>query len=113
MIPRNEIVHRCKRSLEELDARPIRVDEMAAAAGVSQWTLRRAFKEWYGISPLRYLQLRQLHQVHRELKASDPEETNVTNVLIGHGVSELGRFASRYGALFGELPSETLRARGR
>jgi AraC-like DNA-binding protein len=111
LIPRNDIVHRCKRSLQGLDARPIRVDELAAAAGVSQWTLRRAFKEWYGISPLRYLRLRELHQVHRKLKASDPEETTITDVLSGHGVSEFGRFASPYGALFGELPSETLGAK--
>jgi len=111
LIPRHEVVRRCKQSLEELDAQPIRVDELAAAADVSQWTLRRAFKEYYGISPVRYLQLRQLHQVHRKLKATDPEETNVTDLLFAHGVSELGRFASRYRGMFGELPSETLRAK--
>ena len=48
-----------------------------------------------------------------EENSSETEETNVTDVLFGHGVSELGRFASRYGALFGELPSETLRAKRR
>jgi AraC family ethanolamine operon transcriptional activator len=113
VIPRHEIVGRCKQLLDERGTGPIRIDELAAVAEVSQRTLRRAFNEYYGICPVRYLQLRQLHQIHRVLKASGSEETIVTDVLFAHGVSDLGRFALRYRAMFGELPSETLRAKRR
>jgi AraC family ethanolamine operon transcriptional activator len=32
----------------------------------------------------------------------------VAEVLVGHGIWEFGRFAGRYRAHFGELPSQTL-----
>lgn len=57
--------------------------------------------------PVHYLQLRQLH---RALKGADPAAVSVSEVLVAHGEREFGRFAARYRRLFGELPSETLRA---
>jgi AraC family ethanolamine operon transcriptional activator len=87
--------------------------EMAAAAGVSERTLRRAFTEHYGVGPVRYLQLRQLHQVHRALRAAQPEEQSVSEILLAHGEWAFSRFAFRYRQLFGELPSETLRSKSK
>ncbi|MGB5636772.1 MAG: helix-turn-helix domain-containing protein [Waterburya sp.] len=84
---------------------------MAAAAQVSERTLRTAFNEYFGVGPIRYLQLRQLNQVHHALGAADPEAVSVSDVLFRNGVWELSRFASRYRRLFGELPSETLRTK--
>jgi AraC family ethanolamine operon transcriptional activator len=74
-------------------------------------TLRTAFKEYFGVGPRGYLQLRRLHQVHRALRAADPDEATVSKILVEHGEWSFSRFASRYQQLFGELPSETLRAR--
>jgi len=99
--------------LEERDRQHIAVPELAGLVGVSERTLRRAFNEYYGIGPVGYLQLRKLHQVHHALQAAELEETTVASVLFQHGVWELGRFASRYRQHFGELPSETLRAKRR
>ena len=95
--------------LETRDAAPVFVGDMATAAGVSERTLRRAFVEYFGVGPARYLRLRQLHLIHRALRAADPDADLVTDVLVRYGEWEFGRFASRYRRLFGEPPSETLR----
>ena len=110
---RQEIIRRCQEQLEERDGEIVHVEELAAAADVSQRTLRTAFNEYFGIGPVRYLQLRQLHRVNRALRASDLEAASVTDVLVKQGVWEFSRFTSRYRRLFGELPSETLRAKRR
>jgi AraC family ethanolamine operon transcriptional activator len=110
-LPRDEIIRRCKSLLERHHEEPLRIEDFLNVTQVSERTLRRAFKEYFGIGPSRYLQLRQLHQVRRLLKSSDAESTTVTRLLFGQGVSQLGRFASRYRTLFGELPSETLHAK--
>lgn len=109
--PRQEIIRRSKDLLKEREGEPVLVEELAAAAQVCERTLRTAFNQYFGVGPVRYLQLRQLHQVYRALRAADPEAVSVGEVLVGHGVWEFSRFASRYGRLFGERPSETLRTR--
>jgi AraC family ethanolamine operon transcriptional activator len=112
-VPRPEIIRRSQELLEERKGEPVRIGELAAAADVSKRTLLTAFNEYYGVGPVRYLQLRQLHQVRRALRAADPEAVSVSEVLVDHGVWEFSRFASRYRRLFGERPSETLRAKKR
>ena len=112
-LPRQEIIRRSKALLAERDGAPVLVEELAAAADVSERTLRTAFKQYYGVGPVRYLQLWHLHQVYRALKAADAETVPVRDVFLRHGVWEFSRFISRYRQLFGELPSETLRTKGR
>ena len=85
------------------------MQDLARAAGVSERTLRTAFHEYFGTSPNRYVQLKHLHGIHRALKAAEPDEATVTQILAEHGEWALSRFAARYRRLFGELPSETLR----
>ena len=96
--------------LENRIAEPVGVGELATAAGVSERTLRRVFKEHFGVGPIRYLQLKRFHRINRALRAADPDTVSVTELLARHGEWEFGRFASRYRQLFGERPSETLRA---
>ena len=61
------------------------------------------------MGPIRYLTLRRMHLVHRALLRADASSATVTSIATGHGFWELGRFSVAYRALFGELPSETLR----
>lgn len=110
-VPRREIIRRSHELLEARSGLHVGIADLAAAAGASERTLRTAFKEHYGVGPARYLQLRTLHRVRRALRAADPEEATVASVLLEHGEWQIGRFAARYRRLFGELPSETLRAR--
>ena len=108
-ISREEIIRRSKELLEERHREIVLVPDLAAAARVSERTLRNAFKEYFGIGPIRYLHLRQLHQVHRALRAADPEAMSVSDICLQYGVWEFSRFSLRYKTLFGECPSETLR----
>jgi transcriptional regulator GlxA family with amidase domain len=106
-LPRSEIIRRAEAVLEERDH--LSVPELATAAQVPERTLRKAFNEFFGVSPARYLQLRNLHAIYRALRVAEPDETSVSQVFIAHGEWEFGRVAGRYRQLFGELPSETLR----
>jgi len=109
-IPREEIVRRSKELLEKREGEYVSVTDLVAATRVSQRTLRTAFNETFGVGPLRYLQLRNLHRIRRALRAAEPDETTVAEVLVQHGEWQFGRCAARYKRLFGELPSDTLRA---
>ena len=110
-VPRQLVIRRCLEHLDRRTGEPANVSGLAKASGVSERTLRSIFKEYFGVSPNQYLQLRLLNQVNRMLKTADKEETTVSNVLVEHGEWAFGRFASRYRQLFGELPSETLQAK--
>jgi AraC family ethanolamine operon transcriptional activator len=78
-------------------------------AGVSERTLRAAFREALGLSPKQYTIVQRLRAVHDALQAADPRTTTVTDVAMAYGFFELGRFAGRYRLAFGESPSATLR----
>ncbi len=107
---REEIILRSKQQLENVNGNFPRINELAAAVGVSERTLRAAFNEYYGIGPVSYLQLQQLNAIRRTLKSADPNITTVSSILTAHGVWELSRFARRYKRTFGELPSVTHRS---
>ena len=106
---RRDIVIRCRSFLEEHPRSRASVSDLVSASQVSERTLRNAFNSYYGLSPARYLQIRLLNRVHKNLLSADPESGSVTRILLRHGVWEFGRFASRYSQLYGELPSVTLR----
>ena len=110
---RQQIIRCSKELLEERAGESVLVNEIASAVGVSERTLRAAFNEYFGVGPVRYLQLKQLHHVHRTLRAADPKTTSVSDAMVQHGAWEFSRFAARYRRLFGELPSATLRTNGR
>lgn len=85
------------------------IAELARQTGVPERTLRTAFHRSYGLSPLEYLRLQRLYEARRLLRASGQDRTTVTQIAFGLGFWDLGRFAGRYHALFGEHPSQTLR----
>ena len=86
----------------------IPVEALAEAAGVSERTLHRAFKKCFHIRPKRYLKIRQLNLVRNAIRQNDPPLRSITDILTEHGVTEFGRFATEYRALFKESPMETL-----
>jgi AraC family ethanolamine operon transcriptional activator len=83
--------------------------DLCSVAGVGERTLRYTFQERYGMSPVRYLKLRRLHQVRRALRRADPDLNTVQSVANRCGIWHLGRFASEYRSLFNESPLETLK----
>jgi AraC family ethanolamine operon transcriptional activator len=108
-VPRGQIIRRSMDFVDQHEGEYLSVEQLAAAAGVSDRTLRDAFQRYFRVAPVRYLNRRTLHQVRSALKAADPTVATVTGIATQFGVWELGRFARDYRVLFGELPSETLR----
>ncbi|MET4214794.1 helix-turn-helix domain-containing protein, partial [Bradyrhizobium sp. LA2.1] len=86
----------------------LQVADLALAADVTSRTLLRTFRQQLGVGPASYLKLRQLNKVRRALRGKCVPSSKVTNIMSEHGVTEFGRFASEYKALFGERPSETV-----
>jgi AraC family ethanolamine operon transcriptional activator len=109
-ISRMEILRRCEELLDEQEGKPVSVSELTKIARVSERTLETAFKQYFDEAPRRYLQLRRLKHIHCALRASHVEEKTVTEILTDHEEYEFGRFAGHYHRLYGELPSQTLRA---
>jgi AraC-like DNA-binding protein len=89
--------------------RSARVSEICAALGVSDRLLRACCKEQLRIGPRQYFRLRRMQQVHRALRNENSDTARVSEIAGRHGIRDLGRFASDYRALYGELPSATLR----
>ena len=77
--------------------------------GVSERGLRNAFNAVRGMSPKQCVIHDRLHGVRRKLSDPGALPATVTDVATEYGFFELGRFAGRYKAVFGETPSATLR----
>lgn len=107
-ILRARILRQVEQVIEAYPSTPQSVTALALRCGVSERTLRNAFSEYYRIGPKRYLQLLKMHEVRRALRAAQPGQVTVSAVMTRYGETEFGRFAQRYRATFGELPSQTL-----
>jgi AraC-like DNA-binding protein len=90
----------------------LRMAEICAALGISGRMLRECCKMHLGMGPSSYRRLRRMQHVHRALRGDDPRAASVFEIASRYGIRDLGRFAASYRALYGELPSATLR-RGR
>ncbi|MFM8719545.1 MAG: helix-turn-helix domain-containing protein [Chthoniobacterales bacterium] len=95
--------------ISEAHAGPVRIAELCTALRVSPGTLENAFKSVTGVAPHAYFLRRRLNQARNVLLREDAAERKVTEIALGLGFSELGRFSVRYREMFGESPSETLR----
>lgn len=89
---------------------PVTVRILCAMAGMSERRLRDAFRRTRGTSPKRYLVAERLQAVRRVLSDRSVTPMTVTQAATSHGFYELGRFAVSYRSIYGEAPSETLRA---
>lgn len=58
---------------------------------------------------MRFVKARQLRAIREALLAADPTHETVTRIATRFGVWDFSLFARNYKALFGELPSNTLR----
>ena len=99
-----DLVDRIEAELSE----PVTLAVLVAMTGVSERTLRNGFNKYFGVSPQQYILLRRLYRANSLLRKAKHDETKVSEVAAELGMWDLGRFAMRYRALFGERPSETL-----
>lgn len=87
---------------------PMSVDDIAAAAGASRRTLFRAFAQILDETPRSYVRRLRLHRIRRDLAGEAERAVTIAVIANDWGMSDLGRMAGSYRALFGEKPSETL-----
>ena len=106
---RRELVRKAKELSIGAD-QPPRVGELCRELAVSERTLRHAFCDVTGLSPLDYLKILRLNCVNRTLREADPAELLVKQAAYSNGFTHLGQFSRDYKQLFGESPSQTLRA---
>jgi AraC family ethanolamine operon transcriptional activator len=85
------------------------MDQVSVALGVSKRMLREYCQKNLGTGPDRYRRRRGMQLVRRALRSGAGEMPSVTAVARKYGFRDLGRFATNYRALYGELPSMTLR----
>jgi AraC-like DNA-binding protein len=88
---------------------PLRVEDIANAAGCSVRALQAAFRCFRGTSPMAVLRRIRLEQAHQDIMRSDGSIL-VGDIAARYGFSNPGRFASQYWRLFGEYPSRIFAA---
>jgi AraC family ethanolamine operon transcriptional activator len=88
---------------------PPSISEIGAALHTSHRELRECCKSMLGMSPSDYRRLRGMQRVRRALRRENPYTATVSEVARRYGFCDLGGFAANYRALYGELPSATLR----
>jgi transcriptional regulator GlxA family with amidase domain len=113
-ISRRQLVEQAEAFLRARPSEPVPIAQLCRVVGVSERSLRNAFYAVRGMSPKRSALRARLERVRRALRDADAARGAVTTIATDHGFFELGRFAAKYRAVFGETPSATLRAgRGR
>ncbi|MGW5388135.1 helix-turn-helix transcriptional regulator [Nocardia sp. NPDC003963] len=96
-------LRRARDLIDRAYARPLDLDGMAAAAGVSKYHFLRCFAATYGRTPAVYLAERRIERAQDLLRATN---TTVTEVCLLVGYSSLGSFSRKFTELVGVSPSE-------
>jgi AraC-like DNA-binding protein len=102
------IIRQFREWLELNCNRPVYLQEVCDALGVTARTLRDCCQEHLGMGPIRYLWLRRMELARRALLQASRGSATVTKIAMELGFWELGRFSVSYRTLFGEHPSHTL-----
>ena len=109
---RRQMVRRATDFLRAHASEGVRIGRVSRAAGISERALRNAFHRDHGVSPKQY-EVRERLRAARQALCDVTAADSVTTIASDHGFFELGRFAGLYKHVFGESPSETIRAHRR
>ena len=91
----------------------ITVADLCIELGVSRRTLQYSFQDVLDLNPVKFLRAIRLNAVRRALKAADQRSgATVADIAARWGFWHLSHFSAEYKAMFGELPSETLKRPG-
>ncbi|MGH6783459.1 MAG: helix-turn-helix transcriptional regulator, partial [Sphingomicrobium sp.] len=102
-------VRRAEQFVAENYMKPIDIEDLAAATGVSSRTLYYGFKQHRGASPGKYLKGVRLLRARRSLLEAQMRGGRVGEVAAHVGYENKSQFARDYREYFGESPSATLR----
>jgi AraC family ethanolamine operon transcriptional activator len=84
--------------------------DLCGAGGVGQRWLHKCFVDVLGVPPYRYIRLARLSKARDLLLSSEANPALVKSISLSLGYRLSGRFAADYRSVFGENPSDTLRA---
>lgn len=105
-----QIFQRAVAFFEARASEAVTIPEVCEAVGASQRVVEYCFRDYAGLTPIRYLKLHRLAAVRRNLVAAGADtRVTVTAVALDFGFGDLSHFAAEYKALFDESPSTTLR----
>lgn len=110
---RQLVVARAREYMQAHIDAPISVAELCVELRVSRRTLQYSFQDVLDLNPVKFLRALRLNSVRRALKhVPSGTRCTVADVASRWGFWHLSHFAAEYKALFGELPSETMRRAG-
>jgi AraC-like DNA-binding protein len=104
-----DIMVRFEQLIERGDSIDASMTQISTQLGVSERRLRHLCAEHLGMSPASYDRCRRMSLARRTLRRLDPSSPTVAAIARLNGFRDPGRFAIKYRATFGELPSATLR----
>lgn len=87
----------------------VTIAELCEVLNLSRRTIQYCFQEVLNTNPVQYLRAIRLNSVRRELRQANPATAQVQDIAARWGFWHLSHFAKDYRAMFGELPSDTLR----
>jgi AraC-like DNA-binding protein len=87
-------------------AQPLTLADLVAVSGVAGRTLLQHFRDFHGVSPMRYLRDLRLERVRDELESGTAP--TIAACALRYGFAHPGRFSIEYRSRFGESPSATL-----
>lgn len=90
----------------------VTLGDMEKWSGLTARTIQLAFHRRFGVRPMQWVRERRLESIYAALKAASPDAT-VADVAAAYGLPRMATLIPHYVRRFGELPSETLRGRGR
>lgn len=96
------LLRKAKDRLDREFARPLDVESIACAVGMSAGHFSRRFREEFGEPPYRYLMTRRVERAMAMLRST---ERSVTEVCFAVGFSSLGTFSTRFSELVGVSPA--------
>lgn len=107
---RLEVVRRADAAMRRLIGTSYSSGDFCKGLGMSERNLELYFREAIGIGPKRWFQHLSLHHARTLLRRPAAGPGSVTAVALACGFEHFGRFSESYHELFGEHPSETVRA---
>jgi transcriptional regulator GlxA family with amidase domain len=105
-VPRH--VRRAEEFMRAHCAEPLRIADVANAAGCSVRTLGDVFRRFRGRTPLAALHIARLERVHAELRLGEAG-AGIGAVARRYGFTNASRFAAAFRRHFGETPAEVVR----
>src|SRR5213596_1472437 len=102
LVPRVRHLLRARDLVDERYAEPLRVDDLARAAGLSRAHFSREFRRAFGESPHAYLLTRRLERAAALLRTTD---RTVADICFSVGLRSVGSFTTSFTRTYGMSPT--------